>query len=193
MNDILTPQQIETEAKSFYQEGDYLKAAKSFEAALQGYQLANKDIMAAVMANNCSVSYLMAGEKESALQALEGAESVFIQAGDQKHHAMTLGNQAAALDALGRLDDAEQKYWQAAEILKELGEIELRLPIMQSISSLQLRTGRHLQAVASMYAGVEKIKNPTLKQRFLKHLLGIPIQLLNNQSKVLPDGSDNNS
>jgi tetratricopeptide (TPR) repeat protein len=193
MNDILTPQQIESEAKSFYQAGDYMKAAKSFEAALQGYTLANEVIMAAEMANNCSVSYLMAGESQSALQALEGAEFVFIQAGDQKRQAMTIGNQAAALDALGRLDEAEQKYWQAAEILKELGEIELRLPIMQSISSLQLRTGRHFQAVASMYAGVDKIKNPTLKQRFLKHLLGIPIQLLNNQSKVLPDGSDNNS
>ena len=149
--------------------------------------------MAAEMANNCSVSYLMAGENDSALQALEGAEIVFIQAGDQKRQAMTLGNQAAALDALGRLDEAEQKYWQAAEILKELGDTELRLPLMQSISSLQLRTGRHFQAVASMYAGVDKIKNPTLKQRFLKRLLGIPFQLMNNQSKVLPDGFDNNS
>ena len=118
---------------------------------------------------------------------------MFIEAGDQKHQAMTLGNQAAALDALGRLDEAEQKYWQAAEILKELGDTELRLPIMQSISSLQLRTGRHFQAVASMYAGIDKIKNPTLKQRFLKRLLGIPFQLLNNQTEVLPDGSDNNS
>jgi tetratricopeptide (TPR) repeat protein len=193
MNDILTPQQIEREAKSFYQAGDYMKAAKSFEAARQGYTLANKSIMAAEMANNCSVSYLMAGEKESALKALEGVEFAFIQAGDQKRQAMTLGNQAAALDALGRLDDAEQKYWEAAEILKELGDTDLRLPIMQSISSLQLRTGRHFQAVASMYAGVEKIKNPTLKQRFLKRLLSIPFQLLHNQSKVLPDGSDNNS
>jgi tetratricopeptide (TPR) repeat protein len=193
MNDTLTPQQMESEAKSFYQAGDYVKAAKSFQAARQGYSLANKDLLAAEMANNCSVSYLMAGENLAALQILEGAEFVFIQAGDQKHQAMTLGNQAAALDALGRLDDAEQKYWQAAEILKELGDTELRLPIMQSISSLQLRTGRHFQAIASMYAGIDKIKNPTLKQRFLKRLLGIPFQLLNNQTEVLPDGSDNNS
>jgi tetratricopeptide (TPR) repeat protein len=193
MNDILSPQQINFEAKSFYQVGDYIKAAKSFEAARQGYLLVSDVIMAAEMANNCSVSYLMAGENESALQALEGVENVFIQAGDQKRQAMTLGNQAAALDALGRLDEAEQVYWQAAEIFKILGDTELRLPIMQSISSLQLRTGRHFQAVASMYAGVENIKNPSLKQRFLKRLLGIPFQMLNNQSKVLNDGTDDNS
>jgi len=193
MRDILTPQQMAKEAKSAYRVGDYAEAARSFEAARHGYLSANDAEMAAEMANNCSVSLLQAGENEAALKALEGSEFVFIQAGDRKRQAMTLGNQAAALDALGRLEEAEQIYWQAAGILKELGETELRLPIMQSISALQLRTGRHLQAVASMYAGVEKIKNPTLKQRFLKRLLGIPIQLLNNQSKELPDGTNDNS
>jgi hypothetical protein len=63
---------------------------------------------------------------------------------------------------------------------------------MQSISALQLRTGRQLQAVASMYAGVENIEKPTLKQRLLKRILGIPIQILNKQSKELPDGTNNN-
>ena len=193
MSDILTPQQMAKEAKSAYRVGDYAEAARSFEAARHGYLSANDVEMAAEMANNCSVSLLQAGENEAALKALEGSEFVFIQAGDRKRQAMTLGNQAAALDALGRLEEAEQIYWQAAGILKELGETELRLPIMQSISALQLRTGRHLQAVASMYAGVEKIKNPTLKQRFLKRLLGIPIQILNNQSKELPDGTNDNS
>lgn len=193
MSDILTPQQMAKEAKSAYRVGNYAEAARSFEAARHGYLSANDAEMAAEMANNCSVSLLQAGENEAALKALEGSEFVFIQAGDRKRQAMTLGNQAAALDALGRLEEAEQIYWQAAGILKELGETELRLPIMQSISALQLRTGRHLQAVASMYAGVEKIENPTLKQRFLKRLLGIPIQLLNNQSKELPDGTNDNS
>jgi len=105
---------------------------------------------------------------------------------------MTLGNQAAALEALDRIEEAERIYWQAAEIFSDLGETELRLPLLQSISALQLRTGRHLQAVASMYSGVENINKPTLKQRFLKGLLGIPIQILNNQSKKLPNGTNNN-
>ena len=50
----------------------------------------------------------------------------------------------------------------------------------------------HFQAVASMYAGVDSIKKPTLKQKFLKRLLGIPIQILNKQSKDLPDESNDN-
>jgi len=192
MSEILTPKQMAKQANSAYRVGDYAEAARTFDAARQGFLLANDAIMAAEMANNCSVSFLRSGEDEAALNVLTGVEFVFIQAGDRKRQAMTLANQASALDALGRLDEAEQIYWQAAGIFKELGETELRLPLMQSISALQLRTGRHLQAVASMYAGVEKIKNPTLKQRFLKRLLGIPFHLLNHQSKELPVGSNDN-
>jgi len=192
MSEILTPQQIAKEAKSAYRAGDFATAALSFEAARQGYLSAHDAMMAAEMANNCSVALLLAGDNVGALQAVEGIEIIFLEAGDRKRQAMTLGNRAAALDALDRLVEAEQTYWMAAEIFKELGETELRLPLMQSISALQLRTGRHLQAVASMYAGVEKIEKPTLKQRFLKRFLGIPIQILNKQSKELPNGTSDN-
>jgi len=190
MNEILTPQQIAKEAKSAYRAGDYAAAAKSFEAARQGYQSANDTQMAAEMANNCSVALLQAGDNEGALEAVDGTEVIFLEAGDSKRQAMALGNKAAALEALDRLEEAETTYWKAADILKELGETELRLPLMQSISALQLRTGRQLQAVASMHAGVNNIEKPTMKQRILKRLLGIPIQILNTKSKELPDGTN---
>lgn len=190
MNEILTPQQIAKEAKSAYRAGDYAAAAKSFEAARQGYQSANDTQMAAEMANNCSVALLQVGDNEGALEAVDGTEVIFLEAGDSKRQAMALGNKAAALEALDRLEEAETTYWKAADILKELGETELRLPLMQSISALQLRTGRQLQAVASMHAGVNNIEKPTMKQRILKRLLGIPIQILNTKSKELPDGTN---
>ena len=193
MNEILSPQQIAKEAKSAYKKGDYAVAAQSFEAARQGYLLANDVVVAAEMANNCSVALLQAGDKDGALTAVEGTETVFLEAGDRKRQAMALGNQGAALEALGRLEEAEQAYWKSAEILKEIGEKDLRVSVMQSISALQLRTGRQLQAVASMHAGVENIDKPTPKQRFLKRLLGIPMHLLNKQSTELPDGRDDNS
>lgn len=190
MSEILTPQQIGKEAKSAYKSGDYINAAKSFEAARQGYLSANNIILAAEMANNCSVAYLKAGNNQAALHILDGINIVFSQEGDRKRQAMTMANQAAALEALGRYQEAEQTYWEASGILKELGETELRLPLMQSISSLHLRTGRQFQAVASMYAGVENIEKPTIKQRLLKRLLGIPLQIINKQSKELSDGSN---
>ena len=149
--------------------------------------------MGAEMANNCCVAFLQAGEPQAALDAVSGADVVFRITGDPKRQAMSLGNKGAALEALGHLEEAEQIYWEAAEIFSELGESELRLPLMQSISAIQLRTGRQLQAVASMYAGVENIKKPTIKQRFLRHLLRIPLDILYKQTKELTDGIHHNS
>jgi tetratricopeptide (TPR) repeat protein len=192
MREILSPQQIAKEGKSAYRKGDFTAAAQSFEAARQAYLSANQPVMAAEMANNCSVAYLQAGDNEAALAAVDGTDLIFIEAGDRKREAMALGNRAAALEALDRLEEAEQFYEKAADIFKELGEDDLRLPLMQSISAIQLRTGRQLQAVASMYAGVQNIQKPTVKQRFLKGLLGIPIRILNEQWKKLPDGTNDN-
>jgi hypothetical protein len=50
---------------------------------------------------------------------------------------------------------------------------------MQSLSALQLRTGRQLEALATMQSGVSKIKRPGLKNRFLKKILDIPFRLFN--------------
>ena len=182
MNEILTPQQIAKEGKSAYTKGDYAQAAQAFEAARQGYISAGDDLLAAEMANNGSVALLQAGDAQAALQAVDGTAATFSTAGDQKRQAMALGNQAAALEALKQTEEAEKLYWQAAEILGTLGEDELRLSVMQSISALQLRTGRQLQAVATMQSGVENLGKPTLKQRLLKRLLNIPIKMMGDKS-----------
>ena len=182
MNETLTPQQIAKEAQSAYKMGDFAGAAQSFEAARQSYLAASDPLMAAEMANNVSVALLQAGDPQGALQAVEGTAALFNEAGERKRQALALGNQAAALEALKRLEEAEQAYWQSAEILKALGETDLRLSVMQSISALQLRTGRQLQAVATMQAGVENLEKLTPKQRLLKRLLNIPMKMMGDKS-----------
>ena len=182
MNEILSPQQIAKEAQSAYSEGDYAGAAQSFEAARQSYLSAGDDILAAEMANNGSVALLQAGDAEGALKAVQGTPEIFSLAEDRKRQAMALGNQAAALEALHRLEEAEQIYWQSAEILKILGENDLRLSVMKSISALQLRSGRQLQAVATMQSGMDGLEKLTPKQRLLKRLLNIPTKLLGDKS-----------
>jgi tetratricopeptide (TPR) repeat protein len=192
MNEILSPKQIEKEAAAAYKAGDYATAAQSFEAARQAYLSANETVKAAEMANNCSVAFLQNGDKEAALNAVEGTDATFMEAGDQKRLAMAYGNRAAALEALNRLEEAEQVYWKSAQILKEIGEEDLRLSVMQSISALQLRTGRQMQAVATMHSGVENIEKPSLKQRFLKRILGVPMQMMTSQTEKLSDGDHKN-
>ena len=97
---------------------------------------------------------------------------------DLRRQAFALGNRAAALEALGHLDDAAQDYENSANILKDIGEHELRADVLQSLSAIQLRTRKPLQALATMRAGIDNVEHPTLKQRLLKRLLNIPFRFL---------------
>ncbi len=92
---------------------------------------------------------------------------------------MAYGNQAAALEALGQLAAAEAAYQQSADLLAEAGEDQLRASVMRSVSELQLRQGRHLEAVASMQTGLGGLKKPKPKQRLIRRLLDMPFRLLN--------------
>jgi tetratricopeptide (TPR) repeat protein len=177
MEEAISVKELVAEAQAAYKQGDYLAAARAFEAAAQGYLVQGEGMLAAEMRNNSSVAYLQAGDASSALRVVTGTPQVFEQAGDVRRHGMALGNLAAALEGLNRLDEAAQAYHQSGQLLKLAGEQELYLHVMQSLSALQLRTGRHLEAVSTMRDGLESLQRPNPRQRLLKALLQIPSKL----------------
>ncbi|OGO13745.1 MAG: hypothetical protein A2Y53_03185 [Chloroflexi bacterium RBG_16_47_49] len=176
--EALNPQQLADEGQADYKKGDYLSAARLFRAAADGFSSAGDELCAAEMANNCSVAYLKAGEAKSALEAASGTDLIFSSKGDIKRQAMAVGNQAAALEKLNQLDEAIIAYEKSAELLNNAGEYELRAYVCQSISNLQLRRGRYLEAYATMRAGVLGVKQPNLTQRMLKTLMDVPFKFL---------------
>ena len=178
MDETLNPKQLSKEGQSAYERGDHLAAARAFEAASQGYTAVDDTLNAAEMANNSSVAYLQAGDAHSALQIVEGTAEVFRLAGDVRRQAMAIGNQAAALEALDRSDEAIDAYQQSADLLKQVGEEQLRLNVMQSLSALQFRTGRQLEALASMKVGLDGAEKLSGKQRLIRKLLNIPFQMM---------------
>jgi tetratricopeptide (TPR) repeat protein len=104
------------------------------------------------MLNNCSVAYLQGGDANAALKTVQGTEMTFFEAGDFKRQAIAIGNRAAALDALGQLEEAADAYEESAEILDQVGDKELFTSVMQALSGL-LRQNRQLEALATMQAG----------------------------------------
>jgi tetratricopeptide (TPR) repeat protein len=183
MSDAVSPDKLAKKGISAYQNGDYLTAAQAFEAAQQGYLSQGDKLNAAELANNCSVAYLQAGEGQAALKAVEGTVAIFAEAGDLRRQGMALGNLASALEAVDRNEEAVKAYLQSANVLEKAGEDQLRANVMHSLSMLQFRSGKQLQALASMHSGLEGVKRPTPKQSLLKKLLRIPIDMLTRNKK----------
>ena len=177
MIEAASPQSLEKEGKAAYKRGDFLAAARTFEAAKLGFAAMGDALNAAEMANNCSVAYLQAGEGEAALAAVEGSDSVFAQAGDLRRQGMAVANRGAALEALEHSEEAITAYQQAAEILQQAGEDQMRAQVMQSLSMLQFQMGRQMQALGSMQNGIEGVKRPSASQKMLKKLLNIPLEM----------------
>jgi tetratricopeptide (TPR) repeat protein len=183
MSEAVSPEKLAKEGKAAYQRGDFPAAAKFFESAQSVYLERDDAINAAEMANNCSVAYLQSGDGEAALRVVESTPAIFAQAGDRRRQGMALGNLASALEAVDRLDEAVEIYQQSADVLELAGEDQLRANVMQSLSMLQFRMGKQLQALASMNSGLEGVKHPNPKQSMLKKLVQIPIDMATRNRK----------
>jgi len=179
MADSISPRKISAEGQAAYQRGDYLAAAEHFRAAAAAYEAVSDLLMAAEMRNNASVAQLQAGNASAALAEVDGTPEIFTAAGDVRRQAMAVGNQAAALEGLKRTEEALAAYELSADLFQQVGEPDLRLHALKAMSALQLESGRRLQALATMKAGLDDLKKPTLKERFLQRLLNIPFRMWN--------------
>lgn len=171
MADFFTPQQLAEEGTASFQKGQYESAARSFAAAAEGYTAAGKPLDAAEMKNNQSVAMLKAGDNRGALEAVLGTEAVFQAAGDIRRQGFAAGNEASALEAVGRLDEAARGYQRSADLLEQAGEDQMRATVLQSLSALQIKQGKGIDAAISMQSGLAGVKKPTLKQRVTKALV----------------------
>jgi len=175
------PQKLEKKGKATFKNGNYHEASQLFLKAREAYLASEENLAAAEMANNQCVALLQSGDAQAALDVVNGTEKIFADAGDKHRHALALGNKAAALEALGSLDEAAEAYQTSATILREIGENDLHTSVMQSLSAVQLRQGRQMQALATMRSGLENIQHPNPKQRVVRKLLQIPFSFMNHK------------
>jgi tetratricopeptide (TPR) repeat protein len=173
-----TQEDLASAGKAAFDRGDFSEAAKAFQAAAEGCRLAGDRLAAAELDNNRSVCLLQAGEAGAALEAVEGTPEIFGGSGDLNREALAWGNQAAALQALGRLEEAEAAYLKSADLLGRLGEDQLRATVLRSVSEMQLRSGRPLEAVYSFQDGLSGIKKPRAQQRLIKKILQMPSRFI---------------
>jgi hypothetical protein len=72
---------------------------------------------------------------------------------------------------LKKYPDALELYEKSSDLLKQIGEGELRAYVLKCISAIQLRQGKQFEAIASMQASLDNKPSPGIKDRFMKRLI----------------------
>jgi tetratricopeptide (TPR) repeat protein len=165
------PSQLAEEGKRAFAAGRYAEAARLFTEASRGFTLGRDELNAAEMDNNCSVALLKDRHPEKALEAAAGTDGIFEKHADAKRQAMALGNQAAALEALKRYDEALPLYERAAGLFEQNGEKDMLALVTQSMAAISLKQGKINEAGIEMLGALGSMEKPNLPQRLLKFLL----------------------
>ena len=169
------PQQLAEQGKQAFTAKQFDQAASCFTEAASAYETLGDPLNAAEMKNNLSVALLQAGNAQAAYEAAAGTDDVFAEVGDSKRQAMAYGNQASALEALKKFDQALEAYEKSAALFADAGETEMRSIVLQSAATIELRRGKVADSALSMIGSVESTKKPNLLQRFLKLILRIKL------------------
>jgi len=162
------PVALAEQGKQEYGSGNYAAAAGLFLQAAQAYADKQDDLNAAEMKNNQSVALLQAGKAKDALQATDGTEFIFQQAGDLKRQGIAVGNRAAALEGLKKVDEALAEYERAASIFEEAGEGDMHSVVRKAAANLNLKRGRVTAAQMDVYDSMRLVEKPNFTQRIMK-------------------------
>lgn len=165
------PHQLAEEGKRAFAAGRYAEAVAAFREASCGFSLGRDGLHAAEMDNNLSVALLKDNHPQQALDAAAGTDKIFESAGDTIRQAMALSNQAAALEALKRLDEALPLYEHAAELFDQSGEKDMRSMVLKSIAAIRLKQGKLEAAGIEMLGSLGAVEKPNLLQRILRFIL----------------------
>jgi len=164
------PVSLAEQGKDEYAKGNHAAAANLFLQSAQAYKNAQDELNAAEMMNNQSVALLQAGKAKEALEATDGTEEIFEKAGDVKRQGIAVGNRAAALEGLKKVDDALAEYERAASLLEEAGEGDMHSVVRKAAANLNLKRGRITAAQMDVYDSIRLVEKPSFTQRIMKFL-----------------------
>ncbi|MEW6085277.1 MAG: hypothetical protein AB1607_11840 [Chloroflexota bacterium] len=172
MNDS-TASALAEQAKKEYEKGAFLAAATLFSQAVQAYEKANDPLNAAEMKNNQSVALLQGGKASEALQATDGTEKIFADAGDLKRQGISVSNRAAALEGMKKWREALAEYERAASIFEQAGEGDMHSIVRKASANIHLKFGQVNQTGMDIYDSLRLVEKPTFTQRMMKFLMRI--------------------
>ena len=164
-------------ANDLFKQKKYVQAASLFEAIADAYQDLNEVLKSTEMKNNASVAYLMAGDPQKSYELSKDTHLFFEETKDWKNYGLAIGNQASALENLGKKDQALEFFQIAADKLKMAGEKESRAYVLKRISALQIQRGEQLDALGSMTAALQNLPKLSRREKILKKLTDLVMNI----------------
>lgn len=168
-------------AKAAFEDKKYSEAARIFHQILSSLDPNRTPLEVAEVRNNLSVVYLKDGQAQAAYDQALGTDRVFADHNETEKQAMSLGNIAAALVELGRLDEALDYYQQSSALFQQCGNREMRGFVLREISTLQMRRGKQIESLFAMDAALQTKPDLSWRERILKNLMATVHRLLNTR------------
>ncbi len=162
------------EGEAHFAAGRYGQAAQAFAQAEAWFTDHGDPLRAAEMRANRGVALLQQGDAQAAYEVLHDLPAFFSQQHDTRRAGLAWGNVAAALEALGRTEEAAEAYRTAWRLLEEAGDGEAVAYVAQALSRLQLRAKRPLEALVTYDQGLAA--SPRGLHRWLRRLLRAPFR-----------------
>lgn len=169
--DAINPNTLAEKGKQEYAQENYLAAAKLFSQAAQAYTLKKDALNAAEMKNNQSVALLQTGNAKEALEATDGTEEIFQNAGDIKRQGIAVSNRAAALEGLKKWKEALAEYDRAASLFEQAGEGDMHSIVRKAAANINLKRGKLTDSQMDVFDSLRLVEKPTLLQRIMKFLV----------------------
>jgi len=167
----IDPTRLAEEGKQAFAKNQFELAADRFRQAADAYSLRREQLLAAEMKNNLSVALLQGDRPQAALEAALGTDQIFAEANDFRRQAMAIGNQAAALEALKRYEEAIATYERSAALFAQVNEGDLQAMVMKSAAALKLKTGKITDSAFKMMGALDAKQKPTFFERLLRFFI----------------------
>ena len=165
------PSVLGQRGKRDFEAGNYASALEEFQSSAEGYGAVDDRANQAEQLNNVGVTLLQLGRARDALDAVTGTDAVFAGQGDLRRQGIAMNNQASALEALHRPDEAIAAYEKAAQVLGEAAEGAMQTAALKAAAAIDLRRGHLASSGSTMLGALSSNPNPNLLERVLRALL----------------------
>lgn len=171
---------LKEEGIKLFRFGEYEDAAACFDEAHGLYVELDNPRGQGEMLNNLGAIHTQEGRWEQAVEAFSKAETIFESLDDKDGQAQTLGNQGTMYRHQGDKETSVEHLKKAANLFHETGDWKNEATTLRVISRIRLGQARWFEALHFYDLSLACIEPPGLKERTLRRLVQIPLNMLSS-------------